>query len=577
MPLDAICLQAVVTETAREAVGMRIDKIQQPARDQVVLQLRHGKRILLCASPNQPRLHMTALIRDNPSQAPMFCMLLRKYLQGGVIVSIAQTPLERVVTLRIDASDELGERCTYSLVLELLSHRANLILCDAQGRIIDCLRRVDLESSQSRQLLPGLFYRLPPPQAKQSPLQVDREAFFTQLSRAQRDLPAERWLVDAFTAVSPLLAREIAYTASGSTDMTVGDGPEQLWNAFSAWQKTVKDECFTPVVIERDGKMMDFYCMPIAQYGTYAACRRMDTFGALMDAFYQLREQQERVRVRGHELLKTASNARDRLRRKLAVQEQEYAKTQERHILRRFGELITANLYRMERGQTRLMAEDYYEEACPRVEIPLDGRLSPQENAARYFKLYTKAKTAEVILAQQLSSGREELRYLESVLQELELAESEQDFLEIRSELESAGYLRVRGKKTLQRPAGPRRFCSTAGLVILVGRNNRQNDRLTGKDAMRNDLWFHTRTIHGSHVILCTGGAQPDEQSMQEAAMLAAWYSQGRQMPKVDVDYTQVRFVKKSAGARPGMVNYVNYKTLTVTPDGSLADRLAVR
>ncbi len=577
MPLDAICLQAVVAETAREAVGMRIEKVQQPTRDQVVLQLRHGKKLLLCANPGQPRLHMTALTRDNPSQPPMFCMLLRKYLQGGVITAIEQTPLERVVTLRIDASSELGERSVYSLVLELLSRRANLILCDASGRIIDSLRRVDLESSQSRQILPGLFYRLPPQREKESPLCADRDAFFVQLCRARQDLPADQWLVDTFTAVSPLLAREIVYSASGSVDTATGSEPELLWDAFYAWQKSVKEEHFTPVLIERDGKMIDFYCMPISQYGAYAVCRRMDQFGALLDSFYQLREQQERVRVRGHELLKTASNARDRLRRKLAAQEQEYAKTQERQTLRRYGELITANLYRMERGQTRLIAEDFYEESCPQVEIPLDGRLSPQENAARYFKLYTKAKTAQAVLAQQLASGSEELRYLESVLQELELAESEQDFLEIRNELESGGYLRSRGKKALQRPAGPRRFCSTAGLTILVGRNNRQNDRLTGKDASRNDLWFHTRSIHGSHVILCTGGAQPDEQSIREAAALAAWYSQGRQTPRVDVDYTQVRFVKKAPGARPGMVHYVNYQTLSVTPDGSLANRLAVR
>ena len=277
--------------------------------------------------------------------------------------------------------------------------------------------------------------------------------------------------------------------------------------------------------------------------------------------------------------MKAATNARDRVRRKIALREKEYAQTQDRETLRIRGELITANLYRMERGQRVLEAQNYYEEDCPTVEIPLDVRLSPQENAAKYFKQYNKAKTAEKMLTELITAGREELQYLESVLQELQLAESEQDFMDIRAELEAGGYLRKQGKKggSFQRPSKPREFRSTAGLRILVGRNNRQNDRLTTKDAQKWDLWLHTQKIHGSHVVLCTDGVEPDEQSILEAAQIAAYFSQGREGDKVAVDYTPVKFVKKPAASRPGMVIYTTYKTMYVTPDEELVKRLSVK
>ena len=272
------------------------------------------------------------------------------------------------------------------------------------------------------------------------------------------------------------------------------------------------------------------------------------------------------MRQRGRDLLKTVTNARDRVRRKLAAQEKEYLRTLDRDQLRLSGELITANLYRMERGQARLTAQNYYADGCPEVEIRLDPRLSPQENAARYFKQYTKAKTAERVLTEQLEKGRGELAYLESVLQELSQAESEQDFLDVRAELESGGYLRTKGKKQVQRPSRPREFRSSTGLRILVGRNNRQNDKLT-RDARRWDIWLHTQKIHGSHVILCAEDGEPDERSIYEAAVLAAFYSQARDGAGVSVDYTPARNVKKPVGSRPGMVVYTTYQTIVVDPE----------
>lgn len=578
MPLDAICLQGVVGELAPQLTGSRIEKIQQPARDQIILLLRGSRRLFLNAGANQPRIHLTEQLRDNPSQPPMFCMLLRKHLSGGIIESVRQEPLERVVTLTVLASDEMGERSRFTLVWEGMPRRANLILCDRDGRIIDCLRRVDLEAEQDRQVLPGLFYRLPTRQDKRSPLSVTEEEFAALLGRAAPDAPLDAWLLDTFTAISPLVARELTVRACGSTDAPASQG-NALWDVFSRWQRDVNENTFTPTLIKRNGSLADFTYGPVTQYGTYAETEVYDSFSHLLDDFYEKREQAERVKQKGRDLLKTATTARDRVRRKLAAQEKELAACLDRDHLRICGELITANLYRMERGQSRLTAQNYYDENCADVDIPLDVRLSPQENAARYFKQYAKAKTAEKYLNAQLQRGREELQYLESVLQELAQAESEQDFNDIRTELTDGGYLRGRGKKQpgFQRASKPREFRSSAGLRILVGRNNRQNDRLTTKDADKWDIWLHTQKIHGSHVILCTGGAEPDEQSLMEAASLAAYFSQAQGSTKVPVDYTPVRFVKKPAGAKPGMVVYTTYQTMLADPDEELVKRLSVK
>ena len=577
MPLDAVCLQAVVAELAPQITGSRIEKIQQPARDQVVLLLRGNRRLLLSAGGGQPRLHLTELPRDNPAQPPMFCMLLRKYLSGGIIESIQQAPLERVVTLTVSAADELGERSQFSLILEAVARRANLILVDKDGHIIDCLRRIDFEMNPDRQVLPGLFYHLPTPPDKVSPFTATEEEFAALAAAAGEGAPADQWLVRTVNGLSPLVARELTFRACGSTDALVTGHTAALWSAFAAWRDTVNEKHFTPAMLKRSGVPMDFTYLHVGQYGGAAEEETYTSFSRLLDDFYEKREQAERVKQKGQDLVKTASNGAARLRRKIAAQEQELAESKNRDKWRVYGELITANLYRMERGMSRLTAQNYYDPDCADVDIPLDVRLSPQENAAKYFKKYTKAKTAEKYITAQLEKARVELTYLESVLQELTLAESEQDFNDIRAELTDGGYLRAKGRKQPQRPSKPREFRSTAGLRILVGRNNRQNDRLTAKDAEKWDIWLHTQRIHGSHVILCTGGAQPDEQSLLEAASLAAYFSQAQDGTKVPVDYAPVKFVKKPAGSPPGLVNYTNYKTILADPSEDLVKRLAAR
>ena len=579
MPLDSFCLSGIIREL-QPVVGLRIEKIQQPARDQVVLALRGGRRLLLCAGAAQARIHLTALSRENPAAPPMFCMLLRKHLGGGRIAAIQQPGRERAAILTVDVVDELGEPGQRRLILECMGRRSNLILTDGEGRIIDCLRRIDLEMSETRQVLPGLYYRLPPPQAKADPLAAGAGELEALLSSAPSESCADQFLLDRFWGLSPLVCREIAYRGCGAADarLTTPEGREGLVRSFLSWQNSVKEDQFTPCMLTKDGRPTDYSYLPIEQYGGAMEGAAWDSFSDMLDAFYETREQQERVRQKGQDLLRTVTNARDRLRRKLALQEKEYAQTLERNRLRIAGELITANLYRMERGQRSLRAQNYYEEGCPEVEIPLDPLLTPQQNAARYFRQYNKAKTAEGYLAQQMEIARRERDWLESVMDELSRAETEQDFNDIRQELQEAGYGRRAagaGKKEPRRgKARPRAFRSSEGLLILVGRSNTQNDQLT-RDAMKSDYWFHTQRIHGSHVILCTRGREPDSRSLQEAAMLAAWFSQGRDSGQVAVDYTQVRHVRKPSGARPGMVIYDSYQTAYVTPREALVRALS--
>ena len=577
MPLDGVCMQAVAEELRPALLGLRIDKVQQPARDQVILLLRGNKRLLLNAGANAPRVQLTGLTRDNPAEPPMFCMLLRKHLVGARVAALTQPPLERLVRLELDVTDDFGRPGRRTLVLEAMGRRSNLILLDGEGRIIDCLRRVDADMSASRQVLPGLYYE-PPASVGRLPVTEETEdGFREKLSAANPERSVDAFLLDSYFGVSPLIARELSFRAAGETDAHLfglgREGENRLWREVSALTEAIRENHFTPICLKKDGKMADFTYCPIAQYGPAMETVRYDAFSALMDDFYALREQQERVRQRGADLLRTATTARDRLRRKLAMQEKDYAETQNRDQLRIYGDLITANLYRMERGQSRLEAENFYDPEGGTIAIPLDPLLTPQQNAAKYYKRYTKAKTAEKYLTEQMAIARRDLDYIESVLEELDRAETEQDFLDIRGELRDAGFLRRQGKKEVSRPAKPLEFRTTSGFRVLVGRNNRQNDKLT-KSAGPRDIWLHTQKIHGSHVILCTEGRETDDDTIVEAAKLAAWFSQAREGANVPVDYTPVKNVKKPAGARPGMVIYSTCRTVNVTPEESLVKKL---
>lgn len=586
MPLDAICLTALVSELRDAVVGARIDKIHQPERDEILLALRSptqgNVRLLLTANPAHPRLQLTRAGRENPAAPPMFCMLLRKHLSGGRILSLLQPPMERVVDLELEALDELGTRVIRHLVLEAMGRHSNLILTDQEGRIVDCLRRVDADMSARRQVLPGLFYRLPPAQDKRDPLSTGQEELAALLQQAPEEKKAADWLLDTFGGVSPLIARELAFRAAGDVDARLCQPGcvSGLMAAFDGLTTTVKEKNFAPYLLLKGDKPSDFSFQPILQYGPSAELRREESFSQLLDDFYAARETAERVRQRGQDLIRAVTNARDRTARKLQNQARELAATADRERWRQLGDLLTSSLHLLRRGMTTFRTVDYYDPEGAEVDIRLDPLLTPQQNAARYYRDYNKAKNAEHYLTEQIEKGRRELDYLESVLEAVSRAEGERDLQEIRQELTDTGYLKKSrsGKKPEKRQVSkPMEFRSTAGLRISVGRNNTQNDQLTLKTAFKSDLWLHTQKIHGSHVILWTEGREPDKQSVTEAAILAAYYSQAREGKNVPVDYTPVKYVKKPSGGRPGMVIYETYSTAYVTPDGELARRLRVK
>ena len=543
MALDAICLTAVLEELRGTLEGGRIDKVYQPSRDEIVLAVRGAGanvKLLLSASPNGPRLHLTKEVRENPAQPPMFCMLLRKHLTGARFLRLEQPELERIVLLRLESTDELGDKVGRTLVLEAMGRRANLILLDGEDRIIDCVRRVEGDvATGQRGIMPGLLYRLPDPRP----------------------------------GLPPLLERELDFRSNG-----VSRG-ERLEEKLERLKEAVGPEGFVPYGLVREDKLVDFTFLPILQYGPDTELRRYESFSKLMDDFYASRATAEKVGQRGADLQKAVTRVRDRVARRVAQQELEREATKDRERKRELGDILTSNLYALRKGMGTVRLTDYYDPEGREVDIPLDPLLTPQQNAAKYYKEYNKAKTAEVVLGEQIEKGRRELEYLDSVLEAITLAEGERDLAEIRQELTDTGYLR-RGAKAAKRmkvAAKPMEFRSTAGLRISVGKNNTQNDLLTAKQAGKGDLWLHTQKIHGSHVILWTEGRTPDAGSIEEAAKLAAWFSQGRDGKKVPVDYTPVKYVKKPAGARPGMVVYTTYQTAYVDPDGELAKRLRVK
>ena len=572
MPIDSLFLSAAAPELRTRLLGSRIDKIQQPEKDVLLLSMRGGGgpcRVLISAGSGTARVHVTAGGRENPAEPPMFCMLLRKHLTGGRLIALEQPDMERMYLLRFACLDELGIPSEKTLAVEMLGRAANLILIDGDGRIIDCLRRIDAEQSVKRQLLPGLFYALPPRPDKPDFFQMSEQELDVLLASADGSKPGDLWLVSAVAGLSPLLARELVCRACGASDCSVS----ALTGAALMKSLPAMRESFCPVLMKRGEKPADVYCAFLKQYGNALEQEAYPDYSALLDAFYTERERLERQSQRSQALVKLVRTRRDRAARKLTLRTEERQATAKRETWRQWGDLIKANLYRMDRGARELEAENFYDESGGTVRIPLDPKLSPQQNAAHYYKLYAKAKNAEKVLADQIREAEEEVQYLESVLEELSLAAGERDLAEIRRELTEQGYLRETGGRKKKQPAlQPMRYLSSAGALILVGRNNLQNDWLSLHQADKHSIWLHAQKTHGAHVVAV---CDPDDsRTLGEAAMLAAWYSKARDSANVPVDYTQVRYVRKPAGARPGMVIYTNYRTLFVTPDRSAVEGL---
>ncbi len=584
MALDGAFLHHIRRELEENALEARVEKIYQPNKEEMVLLLRtrtdHFK-LLISARANSARIHFTRLVPENPPQPPMLCMLMRKRLQGARLAAVEQPGLERVLRLCFDAVNELGDRITLSLYAEIMGRYSNIVFVDEKGKIIDALKRVDADMSSERLVLPGLSYQLPPPQDKLCALEASPAEAGDRIRACPEGTALDKAILNSLQGFSPIAARELAYLTGHGAELKVGQMSEEHWLRLAFFLDrtftTIRQASGTPhMAVKPDGKPLDFTYLPIEQYGLAAIVRRQDSFSELLDAFYDERDRQDRMRVRSQDLLRLLTNTSERLTNKINKQRAELEQCARREELCLYGELISANLYRLEKGQASAEVENFYEEGMPRVSVPMDPLLPPTQNAQKYFKEYRKARTAEEKLTEQIAHAEEELAYLDSVFEELSRAETERDLSEIRQELMEQGYIRApRGPQKPAAAAAPLKFRSSDGFPILVGRNNRQNDRLTMKQASNNDVWFHTKNIPGSHTILVTEGRAPTETALREAALLAAWHSRGRESSQVPVDYTQVRNVSKPNGAKPGMVIYVSYNTVYVTPEKDLAERLA--
>ncbi len=571
MPLDAVTIGALTRELNDRIAGGKIDKVQQPERDMLIVSLRakgENLRLLMAAGTGNAHVHITSGSFENPAEPPMFCMLMRKHLIGARIISVEQPELERMIIITLDTHDELGYNSEKKLVIELIGRSSNVILVGDDGRIIDCMRRMDFAGDALRRLLPGMIYRLPPEQNKLSFFECGSEMRKNAILNFDSDVPTDKALMNCFSGLSPLVARELAYRS--------GNDLVNLVDAADALAETVTAGETEPWMISIDGAPRDFSFMAIHQYGSSAQLERFGCFSEMLDALYLARDRAEQQRRRSHDLTKTVRTIRDRQSRKLAAQHEELKRTEGREEIRHQAELVTANIYRLKRGDRSFECEDYYQPDCPKIIIPLDPLKTPQQNSAALFKEYNKLKAAQQHLSVLIEEGERQLDYLNSVIDELERAESDRDVSDIRRELIDTGYIRrVRGGKPERVKAqAPLKFVSDDDFEILVGRSNAQNDELTTKLARRTDIWLHTQKVHGSHVIIRCDGLEPTERTIEQAAILAAYYSQGRGAGNIPVDYTMVKNVRKPSGSLPGKVIYTEYKTLIIRADEALVERL---
>lgn len=565
----------MLAEELREAVGGRIDRIHQPSREEMVFQIRQkggNCKILISAGASSPRIHLTDTQPENPKVPPMFCMLLRKHLSGAKLAGVRQIGLDRILMLDFETSNEFGDPITLTVVVEIMGRHSNLVLIDAGGRIIDAIKRITEEMSSVRQILPGMQYELPPQPQK---LRIDT-APVEEVCRAVKEgkeQPLSKALLGVLEGMSPLVTREISYYVGRGEDLLTtkidGDLEGRLSFSLGRLAKQVEEHDAHPVILfDPNGKPKDFSYLPIHQYGAAYLTKEVESCSALLDRFYSQRDLMERMKQRSNDLLRLLANTSERILRKIALQREELKECANRDTLKRNADLINANLYQLEKGMNTASLQDFYDPACKMVSVPLDPSLSPAQNAQRYYNEYRKAATAEKMLTDLIEQGEQEYEYIDTVFDALVRATTESELMQIREELSASGYIknyRFRNKKPEK--LTPMKYQSSDGFTILVGRNNLQNDQLTLRDAHNADIWMHTQKIPGSHTVVITENRPVPDRTLEEAAMLAAYHSKAREAKLVPVDYTQIRYVKKPAGARPGKVIYDRFKTAIVTPD----------
>ena len=558
MAFDGVMMTMVRREMSAELIGARVAQIYQPARDELIFSFRaaEGTKKVLIRLTDSPRVHISSVSVENPPVPPMLCMLLRKRLGGARLTDITQPGNERVICLCFEAVNEIGDRESLRLYIEIMGRYSNAVLTDGENRIIETVRRIDFSQSEERVLLPKLPYEQP---AMQDKLCIERHSADEICERIEALGGDDRAVLTAIQGISPIIARELVYRSSENDIKTQTEYLKEL----------VEEGRGEPTLVYKaDGSPMDFCFMDIRQYEGALKVKRFDSYSELLDTFFSDRDRIARMRAKSSDLSKLLANTVDRLSRKINLQRADLKKCADREQLRIKGDLLQANLYRIERGSSAVTVENFYAEDNAPITIKLDPTKSPAMNAQRFYKEYNKAKTRELMLTKQIEKATEELSYIESVQDMLSRCETEAELSAIRSELREQGYIRAaKGtSKRKDKPLPPIEYKSSDGFRILVGRNNKQNDQLTLRMAAKNDIWLHTKGIHGTHVIIVGEGREISDTAITEAARIAAAHSKGRDSSQVPVDYTRVKNVSKPNGALPGKVIYVKYNTVYVTP-----------
>ena len=588
MAFDAGMLACMIAEIKEKSLGARVEKVFQPERDEIVLQMRSiegGKRLTINASSSAPRIGFTTEQKENPAKPPMLCMLLRKHLQGAKLSDVRQEGFERVATLEFETRDEMGFACRRYLIAEIMGKYSNLIFANEDKKIVTTLRLVDFSTSSLRQLLPGMTYELPPKQDKIDPTAVTPTQFSDLLSQALPDRPCDKWITSTFLGISATVAREIAFRVAGATDAPLCNcAPDRLQSTFFGIMSTIKEAKFTPTMVLRDAKPVEYAFCELLQYGNGFERRHFDSAGEMLDTFFYTRDRENHIRQRASDLLRILTNADSRLRKKIALQQEELKQCELGEEYKKKADLITANLYQLRRGMTKaelIDYENYLEDGSfATCTVELNERLSPASNAQAYYKKYNKSKTARIELTKQIEIGETELRYIDSVFDALTHAETAADLAEIRDELYRSGYASRMKNYTASRKAPTpvvAKFRTSGGFTVLCGKNNVQNEYITHKLASKTDYWFHVKNLPGSHTVMLCEGVEPSERDFTEAAEIAACFSKGADGQNVEVDYTLVKNVKKPAGGKPGLVIYHTNWSCIVTPNAEKVAALRIK
>jgi predicted ribosome quality control (RQC) complex YloA/Tae2 family protein len=572
MAFDGIMLHYIKEEIIENALEARVSQIHQPNRDELVIALRTkngNKKLLISARADSPRVCFTEHPPENPASPPMLCMLLRKKLGGAKLVDVRQPALERIIFLDFSAVNELGDKVQLTLCIEIMGKYSNIILIDGNNNIIDALKRVDFTMSTLRLVLPNIKYELPPAQDKLSILNSESRDIVEKALKTPSEMLLSKALLSAMQGISPIITREIQHIVgvSSNKELTIIDKLKLIDTIEKLKAYITQGNKLPTMVIKPDGKPFDIAFMDINQYGEMASKKHYETFSEMLDSFYYERDLAQRMKGKSQDLHKLCSNIIDKLNRKITLQQNELKESLNRDELRIKGDLLQANIYRIVKGQNVIEVEDFYNDNKA-VKIKLSPTLSPSQNVQKYYKDYRRAKTREEMLTLQIKKAQEELVYITAVQESLLRAESERELNEIREELSEQGYARNKNKNNKKQPKllPPKEYISSDGFTIYVGRNNKENDRLTLKIAGNYDMWLHTKNIPGSHVIIVSDRKEISDTAIKEAAALAAYNSKARESSQVPVDYTLVKNVSKPKGAKPGMVIYVKNHTIYVTP-----------